>query len=445
MNRRILLVDDTQTIHDDFRKILVPGGTGSNILADARAAFFGKEESKAAATPTEGTPSYELSSAFQGQSALELVVEAQKNKTPFSVAFVDVRMPPGWDGIQTIKEIWKVDPELHCVICTAYSDYSWEETVAELGHTDKLLILKKPFDPAEIRQVASAFTAKWNAASRERDAMVAVQQKEIEARSYASSLETLNKALSTAKASADRMSVMKSEFMLRLTSEVSSHLNAILDRLVEDGRTEGLDEALDRSQRLLETIDKVIDFTHMEAGTLMINASSCCIKDLIEDIEVTYRNRANEKGLVLETRINDSVPAYVLTDAGRLRQILGHLVDNAVRYTDSGRVFLSVATEPTESWDRARLRFDVTDTGRGITQERVGQIFQPFSSATTRDLAEGSGLGLTVAKQIARALGGDVHFDSLPGEGCTFTLRLEAKRAEAQPALEASQPETEQD
>lgn len=445
MNRRILLVDDTKTIHEDFRKILAPGGSGTNELADARAAFFGAGGGEDSKAQTDDAPTYELTSAFQGQAALELVLESLKDGNPYSVAFVDIRMPPGWDGIQTIKEIWKADPDLHCVICTAYSDYSWEETVAELGYTDKLLILKKPFDPAEIRQVASAFTAKWNAAAREREAMDAVRQKETEARSYASSLETLNKALATSKASADRMSVMKSEFMLRLTSEVSSHLNAILDRLVEDGRTEGLDEALDRSQRLLETIDKVIDFTHMEAGTLMINASPCCLKDLVEDIEATYRYKAEEKGLVLETRINDSVPKYVQTDAGRLNQILGHLVDNAVRYTESGKVTLSIATEPTDSWDRARLRFDVTDTGRGITQERIGQIFQPFSSTVSKDLSEGSGLGLTVAKQVARALGGDVHLDSLPGEGCTFILRLEAKRADAQAAIDSVGIESDQD
>lgn len=423
MNRRILLVDDTKSIHEDFRKILAPGGPKASALASARAAFFGSAE------PTQGErPDYELTSAFQGQEALERVKEAVAAGQPFSVAFVDVRMPPGWDGVQTIKELWKVDPDLHCVICTAYSDYSWDETVAELGHTDRLLILKKPFDSAEIRQVASAFTAKWSAAVRERDAMTALTSKESEARAYASSLETLNKALATAKASADRMSVMKSDFMLRLTSEVSTHLNAILDRLIEDGRTEDLDDALDRSQRLLETIDKVIDFTHVEAGTLEIQNAPCRPTEVIADVEATYRGLAEAKGLTLETAIGDSVPDAIHTDGGRLCQILGHLVDNAVRYTDAGRVRLTVSTEPTESWDRTRLRFDVSDTGRGISQDQVGEVFQPFTRK--KEPTGGAGLGLTVAKQIARLLGGDVQFDSLPGQGCTFTLRLVVKRAE---------------
>lgn len=438
MNNRILVVDDTKTIHEDFRKILGAGDgktEGASAFESARAAFFGAgDASEGSDADAADTPDYELTSAFQGQAALELVKKSIDKKNPFAVAFVDVRMPPGWDGIQTIKEIWAVDPDLHCVICTAYSDYSWDETVAALGQSDKLLILKKPFDPAEIRQVASAFTSKWNAAAEVGRAMEAVRQKETEARSYASSLETLNKALTTSKASADRMSIMKSEFMLRLTEEVKNHLQRILDRLIEDGRTEGLDEALDRSEALLDTIDKVIDFTHVEAGSMVLNPAPCSVVEMLADLEVTYRPIAQEKGLILETRMGDSVPDRVRTDPGRLRQILSYLIDNAIRYTETGRVFLSVAAEPTESWEKARLRFDVTDTGRGIAHERIGHVFEPFSSRRGDDLKAGSGLGLTVSKQIARLLGGDVNFDSLPGEGCTFTLRLQVTRVEADSA-----------
>ena len=155
------------------------------------------------------------------------------------------------------------------------------------------------------------------------------------------------------------------------------------------------------------------------------------MRDVVEDVERTFRDRAEAKGLILEIRMNESIPDAVRTDPARLSQVLSQLIDNAIRYTDNGRVHMSVGTEPTESWDRVRLRFDITDTGRGIGQERVGHVFEPFSSRANGELTEGSGLGLTVAKQIARLLDGDVHFDSLPGEGCTFTLRLEVKRVES--------------
>ena len=85
---------------------------------------------------------------------------------PFSVAFVDMRMPPGWDGVQTIKRIWELDPELQCVICTAYSDYSWEDILEQLGVNDRLLLLRKPFDSAEVCQLACALSEKWHLARR---------------------------------------------------------------------------------------------------------------------------------------------------------------------------------------------------------------------------------------------------------------------------------------
>lgn len=430
-NRRILLIDDTKSIHEDFTKILAPSAGKTSALDSARAAFFGGEEASEEPEKTDERASYELQSAFQGEEALELVKSARDKNEPFAVAFVDVRMPPGWDGVQTIQQLWKIDPELHCVICTAYSDYSWDETFSLLGKTDRLLILKKPFDPAEIRQVASAFTAKWEAAAEVRQAMEVIRQKEIESRAYASSLETLNKALATSKASADRMSLIKSEFMLSLTSQVSEHLNAILDRLIEDGRTEGLDDALDRSQRLLETIDKVTDFTNVEAGRMVLRSDECSISDIFSDLATTYGQSAERKGLKLEFDVHDTVPSRIRTDEARLAQVLGNLVENAIRFTDEGAVRISVATEPNESWERANLRIDVTDTGCGLVTGHSTQVFEPFNAWVGMDEPpETGGLGLAVSKQITRRMGGDLTCSSEPGVGSTFTVRLQVKRGE---------------
>jgi PAS domain S-box-containing protein len=153
-NRRILLVDDNPSIHADFRKILCPP-PGDASLAALEAALFGER-----AAP-EPAPGFELDSAFQGQEALELVRQALAQDRPYALAFVDVRMPPGWDGIETIARIWEVYPELQVVVCTAYSDYSWEEMRARVGQPDSLLVLKKPFDNIEVQQLAHALTRKW--------------------------------------------------------------------------------------------------------------------------------------------------------------------------------------------------------------------------------------------------------------------------------------------
>jgi len=431
VNRRILIVDDTKGIHDDFRKILTSGTAATSDLASARAAFFGEPQDEA---PTDGpsvnAKNYELTCCYQGLEALEEARRSLEEETPFAMAFVDVRMPPGIDGVQTIKRLWEIDPNIHCVICSAYSDYSWDQMIEELGQTDKLLILKKPFDPTEIFQIASAFTEKWNAAEREQKAIAMISQKEVEARAYASSLETLNKALTTAKASADRMSAMKSDFIMRLTTEMSSHLNAILDRLIENGETAGLDEALGRSQRLLGMIDKVIDFTQVEAGSLVVADQPCDLREVFAGLAERHTPAAEAKGLTFHQDVDAAVPRTVRADRHRLVQILDYLIENAIQYTEDGFVSLRLTREPTGSWDTVRLRFEIEDTGCGIDGELSGQVFEPFSSSPTGSFMEGSGLGLTVATRVARLMGGDVSFVSATGSGTTFTLQLEVRTAQ---------------
>ncbi|BAV76014.1 response regulator receiver domain/sensory box/GGDEF domain/EAL domain protein [Pseudomonas chlororaphis subsp. aurantiaca] len=153
-NRRILIVDDTASIHEDFRKILACTDAPEDSLSDAEAALFGTPVSAA-------LEHFYLDSAFQGREALNMVQAALERNAPYAMAFIDMRMPPGWDGLETIERLWQVDPKLQIALCTAYSDYSWEDIAERLQLGDRLLILKKPFDAIEIRQMASALTVKW--------------------------------------------------------------------------------------------------------------------------------------------------------------------------------------------------------------------------------------------------------------------------------------------
>jgi len=152
-NRRILLIDDTPAIHEDFRKILLPPEAVSD-LEEMEAALFG--------TDRQSRPvRFELDSAYQGEEGSARVREARDGGRPYALAFVDMRMPPGWDGVETVERLWQIDPELQVVICTAYSDYSWQQLTGGLEVGDRLLILKKPFDAIEVCQLASTLTAKW--------------------------------------------------------------------------------------------------------------------------------------------------------------------------------------------------------------------------------------------------------------------------------------------
>lgn len=154
-NHRIIIIDDNTAIHDDFKKILLKKGEGNRDLEDLESLLFGAE------TPSDIGIQFEIDCATQGKDGYELVQKAQKHNKPYALAFVDGRMPPGWDGIETIKHLWEVSPELQVVLCTAYADYSWKEIQDVLGKSDSLLILKKPFDNVEVLQLTHALTRKW--------------------------------------------------------------------------------------------------------------------------------------------------------------------------------------------------------------------------------------------------------------------------------------------
>ena len=149
---RLLMIDDNPRIHEDYRKILA--GRDPDKPSSAEAALFGEQAAH------EG-PAFDVDSAMQGRDGVERARRARDEGRPYSVAFVDMRMPPGWDGLETIEQLWKIDPEVQVVVCSAYTDYDWLELLSRLGHSDKLIVIKKPFEPIEILQSASALSRKW--------------------------------------------------------------------------------------------------------------------------------------------------------------------------------------------------------------------------------------------------------------------------------------------
>ena len=153
LTHRVLVIDDNASIHDDYRKILA--GQEAGKVSPAEAALFGEQR------PTFERPTFDVDSAMQGRDGVERAREALAEGRPYSVAFVDMRMPPGWDGLETIEHLWGIDPDIQVVVCSAYTDYDWLELLSRLGHSDKLIVVKKPFEPIEILQCASALSRKW--------------------------------------------------------------------------------------------------------------------------------------------------------------------------------------------------------------------------------------------------------------------------------------------
>lgn len=164
LNTRVLIVDDNQSIHDDFRKTLVSCLNEKTMdMKDLEDILF--EEDKQAIQANEVDLSqltYDIEDAYQGEQAVEMVQQREQADTPYAVIFMDVRMPPGMNGIKAISNIWGINPHIEVVICSAYSDYSWDEIVQKLGNTDRLLFLKKPFTPVEVKQMVHSLVIKWN-------------------------------------------------------------------------------------------------------------------------------------------------------------------------------------------------------------------------------------------------------------------------------------------
>jgi PAS domain S-box-containing protein len=221
-NKRILIIDDNRAIHEDFRKVLTDSGADAGMDAAEEALFGDGAETR----PKRAT--FNLDYASQGLEGVEKVQQAREAGTPYAMAFVDVRMPPGIDGIETGVKIWEVAPDTQIVICTAYSDYSWDEMVGKVGYSDRLVLLKKPFDNVEVLQLACALTEKWRLAQEAKlkmeqlERMVAARTAELR-----NSMELLQQSVTNYKRTELRL--RRSEERFRLITENAADLIIVVD------------------------------------------------------------------------------------------------------------------------------------------------------------------------------------------------------------------------
>ena len=467
-NHRALVVDDNPAIHDDFRKILCASHMAIDDEIDAlEAELFGEA--------TSGSPSatgFDLTSAYQGLEALDAVAAARHAGQPFALAFLDVRMPPGIDGIETAVRLLENDDELQIVICTAYSDEAWDDALARLGKTDRVLILKKPFDTVEVRQLAHALQRKWvltRQARGERDALEA----EVEART--AELRAANERLrremeERARVEGELRLAQKLEAVGQLASGIAHEINTpiqyvsdnlhflheafsdivgltaaygrerdalaaredarpIVERLSEAEEDadlaylqEHVPRALDQSLEGVEQVSRIVkamkDFAHP-------GATEMAPADLNRAIESTVTVARNEYKLVADVELDLGDLPAVTCHVGDVNQVFLNLIVNAAHAIGD-----RVAGTDERGTIRVSSRVDgedavvvISDDGGGIPAEVRDRIFEPFF--TTKEVGRGTGQGLAIARTIiVDKHGGEISFETELGQGTSFSLRI---------------------
>ncbi|HVA80088.1 MAG TPA: PAS domain S-box protein [Candidatus Binataceae bacterium] len=231
----------------------------------------------------------------------------------------------------------------------------------------------------------------------------------------------------------------KSEFLSSMSHEIRTPMNAILgmtDILWENSPTQEQRRYLSimrsNSDALLNLINDILDLAKIESGRLQMETTDLKLDELIDKVAEMMAIRAHEKGLELSVRVAPDVPVHLIGDPLRLRQILINLVGNAVKFTETGGIVLSVdratpdaaAAQPHGASDGLRLRFSVRDTGVGIPSDKLGMLFSSFTqadSSTTRKYG-GSGLGLAIVKRLVELHGGEIYVESEPGRGSCFSF-----------------------
>jgi signal transduction histidine kinase len=408
-NRRILVVDDNEAIHRDFAKILQPEeGTIHDVDADA-ALLFG------AAPSIEKAQPFGVSFASQGQEALTAVAAARAAGRPFAMAFVDMRMPPGWDGLRTIMELWAADPEIQTVICTAYSDRTWEEIVAALRARDRWLVLKKPFDVIEVLQMANALTEKWNLA-----------------RFATTKREAMERLVGIRTADLVREQKVVREFLMSASHELLTPLNGILgtlemlsgtDPVPQAERVRFARDATRCAEDLHGLVRRILAFNQAESERLECPDQPFRPLELLGECLHRHRSAAAAKGIAVEVHAAERLPADWIGPVEAIRNALDLLTDNAVKFTPQGRIRLEAESA------EGGLRFLVRDTGIGLSAEQLEWIRIPFAQAdgsrTRRH--SGIGIGLPLARRWAQAGGGGLEIDGAPDCGVTASFRVSAR------------------
>lgn len=434
----MLVVDDNPDIHRDFRKILVPVEVPDD-LGELETALFGDRPTAPAPAPVE------LSFASQGAEALLMVEAAVAAGQAYDVAFVDVRMPPGMDGVETAVRIWQIDARVQIVMCTAYSDFSWEEMTERLGAGHSYLILKKPFDRVEARQLVQALTEKRalllerEARLVELDRLVRERTDEL-AQANAVLAQEMRQRLMTEQQLAQSQ---KLEALGRLAAgmghEINNPLSYVLSNVEEasmmlepgkplgDAERDELRVMLDETAAGVQRISLLVRHLKLFSRSQPQPSRPFSVNDVVTSALTLVRNEIEHRANLVRALAPD-LPE-VVGEPNRIEQVLINLLLNAAQAIPLGDATGNTVRVSTRRGLDDEVVIEVADTGCGIAADDLERVFEAFY--TTKPVGEGTGLGLAVCHSIVEAHGGRIAIDSKPGGGTTVTVALSSTAVQA--------------
>ncbi len=432
-NGRILVVDDSPNILEDFRKTLCVDHESESELAALAPPTCG-----IGASTGSSTAAFQVTFAHQGREALELVRRSVGSDEPYAMAFVDMRMPPGWDGLETVERLLEVDPELQIVICTAYSDHSWSEIRGRLRQPESILVLKKPFENIEIMQMAAAVTGRWRLRQQ---LLHRVDEVSRIAAEHAGALKVAKEQLRCAEnegvhnSDLTRRNVellelhrFRNELSAMLVHDLKNPLSVILSSLefasetlaairIDADTLSAIEDSRSAGHRMLQLLGNLLTVSSAEAGRLQLRQDRVSLRALLSGIVSQRRSVMRARGIAASVALVEDY--FVTADTELLTRAVENIVDDAVRNSPSGGLLILSVERVGDG-----TVMSIGTSGPPIPKEARLAIFEKYAGVSGVAGRMNLGLGLYFCRLVAEAHGGRIWVDETSDLPTVFRFLL---------------------